>query len=339
MPWRPLALVVLAGFGLLLTSVAARAEDTAKSLYAAGKQEGKVVVWTPLEIGLYKKIAAKFAQRYPGIEIEAFRIQPGPAIERLVTEAKAGQVNVDLIDPNIAYLPLLIARGLLEPYPWDSVFGVDAQRLLFDKRALVLGHYDLPIGYNTSLVGPDDIRSWDDLAEPKWRGKLLLEARGFPLGILAAKWGEERTLAYIQKLLDNRPIIIKGAQGTAEALAGGQGALAIGAYAARLTLFKEAGAPVDWARVGPIPAQQVAVAPIKGSPHPNAAKLLAAYWTTAEAQQIFYEDQRFGMVGYYQSPRGEELRKRGIEVVLETTDIDKDKRLLEMAGRAIGGMN
>jgi hypothetical protein len=47
--------------------------------------------------------------------------------------------------------------------------------------------------------------------------------RGFPLGILAAKWGEERTLTYIQKLLDNRPIIIKG---TAEALAGGQGALA-----------------------------------------------------------------------------------------------------------------
>jgi iron(III) transport system substrate-binding protein len=203
----------------------------------------------------------------------------------------------------------------------------------------VLGHYDLPIGYNTALVGPHDVRSWGDLTEPKWRGKLLLEARGFGLGILATKWGEERTLAYIQKLLDNRPIIIKGAQGIAEALAGGEGSLAIGAYAARLTLFKEAGAPVDWARVGPIPAQQVAVAPIKGSPHPNAAKLLAAYWTTAEAQQIFYEDQRFGMVGYYQSPRGEELRKRGIEVVLETTDIDKDKRLLEMAGRAIGGMN
>jgi iron(III) transport system substrate-binding protein len=235
MPWRPSTLAALAALGLLLAPAAARAEDTATSLYDAGKQEGKVVVWTPLEIGLYKKIAAKFAQRYPGIEIEAFRIQPGPAIERLVTEAKAGQVNVDLIDPNIAYLPILIERGLLEPYPWDSVFGVDAQRLLFDKRALVLGHYDMPIGYNTSLVGADDIQSWDDLTEPKWRGKLLLEARGFALGILAEKWGEARTLAFIRKLLDNRPIIIKGAQGMAEALAGGQGSVAIGAYAARLT--------------------------------------------------------------------------------------------------------
>jgi iron(III) transport system substrate-binding protein len=335
---RRLTLAALAAAGLALACNAARAEDSQRSLYEAGKQDGKVVVWTSLETGLYKKIAAKFAQRYPGIEIEPFRIQPGPAIERLVTEAKARRINVDVLDANIAYLPILLERGFLEPYPWDGVFGIDAQRLLFDKRALLLGHYDLPIGYNTALVGPNDIASWDDLTEPKWRGKLLLEARGFGLGILAAKWGEERTLAYIKKLLDNRPILMKGAQGTAEALAGGQGALAIGAYAARLTLFKEAGAPVDWVRVGPIPAQQVAVAPVKGGPHSAAAKLLAAFWTTAEAQDIFYEDQRYGMVGYYQSPRGEELRQRGIEVVLETTDIEKDKSLLEMVARAIGGM-
>ena len=217
----------------------------------------------------------------------------------------------------------------------DAVFD-DARRML-PTSARSCSVRDLPIAYNTNLVGSSDIKSWDDLTDPKWRGKLLLEARGFGLGVLAAKWGEERTLAYIKALLNNRPILIKGAQGTAEALAGGQGAVAIGAYAARLTLFKEAGAPVDWARVGPIPAQQVAIAPIKGSAHPSAAKLLAAYWTTPEAQDIFYQDQRFGMVGYYQSPRGDELRQRGIEVVLETTDIDKDRHLLEMVGRAIGG--
>jgi iron(III) transport system substrate-binding protein len=328
----------LAACGLVVASGAAGAEDTEQSLYAAAKKEGKVVVWTPLDMDLYKKIAIKFEQRYPGIQIEPFRIQPGPAIERLVAESRAGQVNVDVIDPNIAYLPILFDRGLIEPYPWDKVFGVDPQRMLFDTRALVLGHYDLPIGYNTSLVGADDIKSWDDVLDPKWRGKVLLEARGFGLGVLAAKWGEEKTLAYIRKLMDNRPIITKGAQGTAEALAGGQGAVAIGAYSARLILYKDAGAPVDWARVGPIPAQQVAIAPIKGSPHSSAAKLLVAYWAGAEAQDIFYQEQRYGMVGYYLSPRGEEFRRRGIEVVLETTDIEKDKYFLEMAGRAIGGM-
>jgi iron(III) transport system substrate-binding protein len=331
-------LMILALMVSALTLQAARAAETEQSLHAAARKEGKVVVWTPLDLKMYKKIAAKFAQRYPGIEIEAFRIQPGPAIERLVTESKAGRITADIVDPNIAYMPILLSHNLIEPYPWDRVFAIETNRMLFGARALVLGHYDMPIGYNTSQVKSDEIKSWDDLTGAKWRGKLLLEARGFALGLLASKWGEEKTLAYIRKLLENRPIITKGATQTAEALAGGQGSVAIGTYAARLTLFKEAGAPVDWARVGPIPAQQVAIAPIKGGPHPNAAKLLAAFWTTREAQDIFYEDQRYGMVGYYLSPRGEEFRRHKLEVVLETTDIEKDMKLLKMVGSAIGGI-
>jgi iron(III) transport system substrate-binding protein len=334
-PWQRCALALCA---VLLAVTPARAADTEQSLYEAAKKEGKVVVWTPLDLNLYRKIAARFTAKYPGVQIEPFRIQPGPAIERTVTEAKAGRINVDVIDPNIAYIPILLQHGLLESYPWDKVFGVGKERMLFDRRALVLGHYDLPLGYNTNLVKPGTLTSWEDALDPKWRGKLLLEARGFGLGILASKWGEEKTLDYIRKLMENRPIITKGATATAEALAGGQGAIAIGAYAARLTLFKEAGAPVDWARVGPIPAQQVVIAPIKGGPHPNAAKLLAAYWTTPEAQDIFYQDQRYGMVGYYLSPRGEELKRHNIEVVLETTDIEKDMRMLKAVGHAIGGI-
>jgi iron(III) transport system substrate-binding protein len=333
-PWHCLAVALLLG----LAPAPGRATDSEQSLYEAARKEGSVVVWTPLEIGFYGKIAARFSARYPGIQIEPFRIQPGPAIERTVTEAKAGRVNVDVIDPNIAYVPILLQHGLLEPYAWDQVFGIAADRMLFDKRALVLGHYDLPLGYNSNLVGAGALSSWQDVLDPQWRGKVLLEARGFPLAILAAKWGEPTTQAYVEKLMANAPIIVKGATAAAEGLAGGQGSIAIGAYAARLTLYKGAGAPVDWARVGPIPAQQVAVAPIKGAPHPNAARLLAAYWTTAEAQDLFYEEQRYGMVGYYLSPRGEELKRRGIEVVLETTDIEQDMRRLRMVGRAIGGI-
>jgi iron(III) transport system substrate-binding protein len=315
-----------------------RAQDTESAIYAAARNEGKVVVWTPLDMDLYRQIAAKFAERYPGIQIEPFRIQPGPAVERLVTEMRAGRISVDAVDPNIAYFPILFERGLVEPFAWDKVFGIDPQRLLFDKRAVVIGHYDLPIGYNTSLVKPGEIKSWDDVLDPKWRGKVLLETRGSGLGVLTAKWGEDNTVAYVRKLMENRPIITKGAQGTAEALAGGQGAIAIGAYAARLTLFKEAGAPVDWARVGPIPAQLVAIAPIKGGQHPNAAKLLAAFWASPDAQKIFYDNQRYGMVGYYMSPRGEELRKNAIEVILETTDIERGRRWTEAVGRTIGGI-
>jgi iron(III) transport system substrate-binding protein len=326
-----------AAFGLLAAD-AAEAHDTAQSVYEAARREGKVVVWTALDVGLHKKIAAKFNEKYPGIAVEAFKIFPGPAIERLIVEAKSGNINVDVIDPNIAFLPLLFDRGFAEPYPYDTVFGVAPSRLLFDKRTIAIGHYDIPIAYNTSMVAPGAIKSYEDLLDPAYRGKLLLEAHAYGFAILAVKWGEDKTLSFTKQLLTQHPTIINSPTATAEALAGGQGSVAFGAYAARISLFKDSGAPVDWARVGPIPAQTVVSVPIKGGPHPNAAKLYAAFWTTPEAQRIFYEDQRHGMLtGQEPDPRAEEMKRTGIEVVFEPTDIGQDRHLLEVMGRALAG--
>jgi iron(III) transport system substrate-binding protein len=329
--------IATAALGLLFAG-AARADDTAQSIYEAARREGKVVIWTALVVGLHKKIAAKFNEKYPGIVVEAFKIFPGPAIERLIVEAKSGNVNVDVIDPNIAFLPLLFDRGFGEPYPYDKVFGIEPDHLLFDKRTIAIGHYDIPIAYNSSMVAPGTIKLYEDLLNPAYRGKLLLEAHAYGFAILAVKWGEDRTLNFIKQLLAQRPVIINSPTATAEALAGGQGAIAFGAYAARISLFKDSGAPVDWARVGPIPAQTVVSVPIKGGPHPNAAKLYAAFWATPEAQRIFYEDQRHGMLtGQDLDPRAQEMQRNGIEVVFEPTNIEQDRHLLEVMGRALVG--
>jgi iron(III) transport system substrate-binding protein len=332
-----LASIIATAF-ILLAPGAGRAQDTAQSLYEAARREGKVVIWTALDVSLHKKVAAKFNAKYPDIAVEAFKIFPGPAIERLITEAKGGRINVDIIDPNIAFLPLLFDRGFAEPYPYDKVFGIDPARLLFDRRAIAIGHYDIPIAYNTAAVAADAIKSYDDLLDPKYRGKLLLEAHAYGFAILAVKWGEERTLDFIKRLLTQRPTIINSPTATAEGLASGQGSVAFGAYAARISLFKDAGAPVDWARVGPIPAQTVVSVPIKGGPHPAAAKLYAAFWATPDAQRIFYEEQRHGMLtGQDADPRAEDIKQRGLEVIFEPTDIEQDRHLLEVMGRALGG--
>lgn len=336
--WLAFPAIAMVAIGMLATNTA-RAEDTSQSIYEAAKKEGKVVLWTALDVSLHKRVAAKFNEKYPGIAVEAFKIFPGPAIERLITENKSGQTNVDIIDPNVAFLPNLFERGLVESYPYDKVFSISPRRLLFDKRGIVIGQYDIPISYNINQVTRGSIKSFDDLLDPKYRGKLLIESHAYGLGILGVRWGEDVLLDFIRKLLANRPTIINSPTATAEALAGGQGAIAFGAYAARVSLFKDQGAPIDWARVGPIPAQQVVSVPIKGGPHPNAAKLYAAFWATPEAQHIFYEEQRHGMVtGDEAQARGKEIQQRGLEVVLESTDIEKGRRMLEIAAKALGGI-
>ena len=313
--------------------------DTPASLYEAAKKEGKISIWSSLETSLHQKQWEAFSKTYPGIQIEAFRIQPGPAIERAIAEARAGKQTVDIMDTNSGYLQLLFDRGLVKPYDWEKVFGIPPSAVLYENRVIQIGHYDLPIAYNSSLVKADEIKSWDDLANPKWKGKLLLEARGFGLSILAQEWGVDKTVGYIKKLLDNQPIITKGASPTADGLAGGQGSVAIGALAARLSLFKQQGAPVDWARVGPMPAQVVTVFPVEGAPHPNAAKLWAAWWATPEAQKIFYDEQAYGLLsGPTANPRGKELEKLGVPIVFETADVEMGRRNLEMVAKAIDGL-
>lgn len=339
MIFTKIAAVCAGALALVLGASLARAEDTPESLYEQAKKEGRISIWSSLDVEVHQAQLAAFSRKFPGLTVEAFKIQPGPAIERAIAESRAGRLSVDIMDTNSGYLQLVFDRDLARPYPWAKVFGVAEDQILHDGRALMIAQYDLPIAYNTQLVKPGEITSWEDLTLPRWKGKFMLEARGFGLSILAQEWGEEKTIAYIKRLVANQPIITKGASPTQDGLAGGQASAAIGALASKIDLMRPQGAPVDWARVGPIPAQVVTIFPVNGAPHPAAAKLWAWWWTTPEAQEIFFREQGYGlMVGPNANPRGKELAKLGIPVVLETSKVEEGRRLLESVAKAIDGL-
>ena len=91
--------------------------------------------------------------------------------------------------------------------------------------------------------------------------------------------------------------------------------------------------------MGPVPAQVVTIFPVNGAPHPAAAKLWAWWWTTPEAQKIFYDEQGYGMVvGPNANPRGKELARLGLPVVLETSKVEEGRRNLEIVAKAINGL-
>lgn len=317
---------------------AVTAQETPASIYEAAKKEGKIIIWSSLDVEVQHKQLAAFSKKYPGIGIEAFKLPPGSAVERAIIEARGGKLSVDVMDTNSGYLQLLFDRDLVRPYEWAKVFGIPDDQVLYNSRVIQIGHYDLPITYNTNLAKVGDFKSWNDLADPKWGGKFLLEARGFAFAILAQDWGLERTLGLVKNLVANKPIITRSATPTADALASGQASAAIGALGARTSLFRMQGAPVEWARVGPMPAQVVTIFPVHGAPHPNAAKLWAAWWAGAEAQKIFYDEQGLGLLtGPNANPRGKELQKLGVPIVFETANVEEGRRNLELVAKAIEG--
>ena len=330
----------LAALGLApgLTGAALAADETVQSIYEGAKKEGKVVFWSSNDVEVARASAKKFAQRFPGIEIEAYKIEPGPAIERIIGESSANRLTCDVVDSPIAYTPLMFDRGLALQYPWEKVFGVDKDTVLFDGRALYSYNLDVPIAFNTTLAKAADITSWDSLTDPKWSGKILLEGRGIVFPLLALAWGEEKTFDYLRRLLANKPIIIKGGTPTIEALAGGQGAIAVGTYGGRVLQFQKDGAPVEWARVGPIPAMIYVQMAVKGAPHPNASKLWTWWTVTKDHLDELYKHHYFGrLTGPTMSPLGKMMADAHLQVVIESQNAAEMQRLLVKAGAIISG--
>ena len=165
---------------------------------------------------------------------------------------------------------------------------------------------------------------------------MLVEARGFPFAILALKWGEAQAFDFIKRVLAQKPIITKGGTATIEALAGGQGFVAVGAYAGAVEAARRNGAPVDWLRVGPAPTAYAVLMQLANAPRPNAARLFAYFMTTKEAHDAIYDGLGLDLVfGRDVGELGRKYVEAKIEIVPESSDIALMQRLLAQANGMI----
>ena len=268
------------------------ASDAIAQLYAGAKKEGTVVIWGPTDAIIYQKMQTVLDKQYPGIKIEHFESIPEPLVQRIIAESQAGKpAAVDIIQSgSLRALRPLIDRDMLAVFPgWEKDFGLDA--VYAGNRFVGAYNLTLPISYNSKLVGAKDApKSWEELADPKWRGrKLIIEARLIPFAMLGTEWGKAKAAELVKRILTQEPLIVQGGTTVANALAGGQVSIAIGSYAYTIERLKKAGAAVDWVPVAPLPVLTSAVGVLKTAPHPNAARFFAGWLGSAEGQRIRYE--------------------------------------------------
>lgn len=285
-------LALILAFGWFGAAHAQQDKAAIDRLYQAAKKEGTVVIWGPNDPIIYQKAQEVLNKQYPGIKVEHFEILPEPIVQRLIAEAQAGkQSSVDIVQSgSMRAVRPLIDRDMLVSYAgWDKEFDIDA---LYANNRFV-GNYNLalPIAYNSNLVKPQDLpKSWDDLADPKWKGrKIIVEARLVPFAMLGTELGKPKALEMAKQLLAQDPIMMQGGTTAVNALAGGQAPLAIGVYAYAVSKLKQKGAPVDWLPVNPLPMLTSAMGVVKTAPHPNAARFFAGWMGTLEGQKIIYE--------------------------------------------------
>jgi iron(III) transport system substrate-binding protein len=271
----------------------------------AAKQEGTVVVSVPTSAELRKQMEAAFHQRFDGIRLELVAARGSASVNRIMEEKKAGVhyfdlhvggtssivtglLRADVLEP---LLPWMILPEVKDPKNWwaGHIWADNAQKYIY----VFLGYMTETIWYNSDLVRPEEVTSYDDLLQQKWKGKMVIldpRTAGSGESMWAFLWrikGEE----YLQRLAAQEMLLGRNLRQLAETVARGKASLSIGVSYYSYLPFIKAGLPI---RPLPVPKEGIYassgsgnLAILKNAPHPNATKVFVNWLLSREGQGIF----------------------------------------------------
>jgi iron(III) transport system substrate-binding protein len=292
---------------LILSSragVAASADEVAKKTAAlsgtqrrafleeGAKKEGEIVFYTSMSLTDYPKILPHFEKSYPFIKSNTYRSTPSGIFTRVDTEARAGRHAVDVVGSAPVEMWQLKQRKHSTSY------------LSPEQKALPPGSRD-PEGYwqgfevtplvtafNTKQVSGADIpRSYQDLLNPKWKGRISLGTEEYTwFNVLLESMGAKKGAEYAQALA-KQELQMPGSSSVmrVQLMLAGESAIALAARGRRVTEYKQQGAPIDFRIFDPYAGEPNFVALMQRSPHPHAA-LLFIDWILSEEGQTRLAD-------------------------------------------------
>jgi ABC-type Fe3+ transport system substrate-binding protein len=270
------------------------------SVLAGAKKEGKLVAWiqSPSHPQTTRALTAAFNARFKlDLQVE-WVVAPAPASNtRAIAEAAGGKVSVDIIGVGSAEEVAVAARaGLIKPYPWSEVFGAVLPRIPALEALTMPAFKGDALPYITAAYGlawnPDMIAEADvpdrlvDLALPKWRGKFGVNQFFLvPLDVVSYAMGQPETLAFAQKLVANDPVYERGTPAVARAVTTGEVPIGITVSPVADDMIRQKQPLKFKLFTDYIPVSQLNLYVPDAAPHPNAARLFAA-WLVAEGVAI-----------------------------------------------------
>jgi iron(III) transport system substrate-binding protein len=211
---------------------------------------------------------------------------------RIIEERNAGFHGADVVEIGGQHFQGLSEAGALQPYRSPSVANLVAGSAHKDWTADRLNAY--AVARNTELVPASEAPAeWEDLADPRWEGKLVLVADDpewfkalWEYWVASGKSQAEadRLLAAIGR---NAAFVTSNSLAR-ELLAAGEFELAV---SLRHTVQheKEEGAPIDWQpAVEPLFWKPEGLAMIAEPPHPAAAVLFID-WLLGDGEKVYEE--------------------------------------------------
>lgn len=276
-------------------------------LVTDAKKEGKVVIVAPPDPQVREALPAAFKARY-GITVEYLGGRSVDIAARLRAERQAGIHTVDaalsgmqtmatifygekMLDP---IRPALLDPAVTDGSKWKAgkLWFIDPE----DQYILRLFSTRTPMFFlNTSQVKPEEIKSAQDLLNPKFKGKIITSDPTVPgIGTSDAArfyitFGED----FVKKLyIDQKTAISRDRRQIGDGLARGAYPIALGAEDEEMERLEKEGFPIH--RVYSLSDLSDIVSPSVGhvalfnnAPHPNAARLFVNWIASKEGLEVY----------------------------------------------------
>ena len=274
----------------------------------AAEQEGQLILYSLSEIGDAISNTG-FQKKFPKIKISVVAARGGEHVSRIMAERRAGKFLADVgnlgnTSPYTLYqskvLEPITSSYILPEVKDESKWWQGKQHFIDPEGKYILVYVGAPlflVGYNTKSVNPSSFKSYWDLLDPKWKGKIVVfdsKAGGF-----AAT--RDRFFYYNPELGPQflRRLFSEMAPTLYARYPQGEDWLATGKYSLCLCRHqsiseaKSQGLPVDLMEpaqfkegVG-VETRAKTMVLMNQAPHPNAAKVFLNWFLSREGQSDF----------------------------------------------------
>ncbi len=248
-------------------------------LVAAARKEGSLTFYTSNAADTLKVLIADFEKRY-GVRVNAWRASSVKVLQRMTAEKTANRWDFDAVGVSSPELEALYREKLLQEV--DSGWHKELlEGTLPAHRGWAPQFINVFVqAYNTNAVRKEDLpKRWADLLEPRWKGRLGMEAKAgeWYCGLLK-NLGEEKGAELFRGIAARNGWSVRSGNSVlANMVVSGEVPLAIAVYSHMIDQARQQGAPVAWFALEPMIARSNGIGVSRRPPHPNAALLFYEY--------------------------------------------------------------
>ena len=295
--------------------------DRVEKALPAARKEGSLTLYTSFAEKDLPPLLDAFEKRY-GIKVRVWRSASENVLQRTVTEARAGRHEVDAVHSSAIEMEALYREGILQPVAPPHGAKL-LQGALRPHRGWIATYLSFWVqAYNTNLVRREELpRRFEDLLDPRWKGKLGIEARVSDwYAALVTDMSEDKGIRFFRELVAKNGISVRGGHTLLNNLViAGDVPLALTMYQYIVEGAKRKGAPVDWIVLEPAIGRMSGVGIARHAAHPNAALLFYEFMLSPPAQQVLLSRDYVPTLASLPSP----LAQRRFKLIDPATAMDE----------------